>query len=174
MNKTVALTATIFPGLGHIMRGQNIKGLTLAICFTVALCGLRGGRFLYGGGRETGTFVLLCLVAMLILWVLAFVDIIKSMYFVDEVAIRSEKDRLYRQAMQFSLSGDLRAAAHSFEAMLKLDKYDQDALFQLGTTLMQLGETARGRRLLKGSLDAANDEKWRWEITEKLTTEARK
>jgi len=169
MNKTAALVATIFPGLGHLMRCRNAKGLVLAVCFTMAFCGLLVGTFLYGGRTNTSTFTLLCLVAMLLLWVIAFVDIIKSMYFVDEAAIQEEKNRLYRQALQLGLKGDLKGAKSSLEAVLKLDKYDADALFQLGVVMLRLGETGRGRRLLKSSLEADTEEKWRWEIMRMLS-----
>ena len=169
MSKTTALIATFFPGLGHILRGQNVKGLTLALCFTIALCGLLAGKFLYADLSNMNSFVLLCLIAMLILWVLAFADIIKSMYFVDEAAIQAEKDRFYRQGMQYALKGDLRAAANAFEMSLKLDKYDEDALFQLGIALIRLGETGRGRKILKSSLEASDEEKWRWEVMRGLT-----
>ena len=164
MNKTAALVATVFPGLGHLLRYQNAKGLVLAVCFTTAFCGLLVGTYLYGAESNTSAFALLCLVAMLVLWIIAFVDIIKSMYFVDEAAAQEEKARLYRQALQFGLKGDPKGAKNSLEAALKLDRYDADVLFQLGVVMLRLGETARGRRLLKNSLEADTEEKWRWEI----------
>jgi len=172
MNKTAALIATIFPGLGHLIRFQNAKGLVLSVCFTMAFCGLLVGTFLYGGQTDTQPFTLLCLVAMLVLWVVGFVDIIKAMYFVDEVALKEEKDRLYRQGLQYSLKNDLKNAKNSMEAVLKLDKFDTDALFQFGLIMLRMGETRRGRRFLKSSLDADIDEKWRWEIMRILSQHA--
>jgi len=164
MSKTAALAATAFPGLGHLFRGLNAKGLTLAVCFTMTLCSLLAGTYLYGGQRDMSVFTLLCLGAMVVLWVIAFVDIIKSMYFVDERATEEEKQRLYRQALEFALRGELKGAANSLEAVLKLDRYDRDALFQLGLVQLRLGDTRRGRKLLKESLDADDEDKWIWEV----------
>ena len=159
----------LFPGLGHIVKGENAKGVVLAICWGLSLQGYLYGTFVWREMWETW-FSAVCLVFAAALWIFAIVDIARRLYFVDEDAAARERDRLFSEAMVAYLQGDLNRAEETLHMMLKMDRDDPDGRFHLAMIYKEKGDSDKARRVLRRCRSVDDADKWAWETEQELAS----
>ena len=153
----------LFPGLGHILKGEHLNGVVISICWSLPLQGFLYSTFVWTDLFHPA-FSTVSLALLAGIWILSIVDISRRLYFVDENATAREKDRLFRESSEAYLKGDLNRAEEALGAMLKLDREDADGHFHLAMILKAKGETEKARRALRRCRSVDDSDKWGWEI----------
>lgn len=162
MRSLYVVMTLLFPGLGHIVKGEHAKGVALAICYALPVQGFLYSTYVWRDMWEQW-FSLVCLALAAALWVVALVDIARRLYFVDEDAVARERDRLFHEGVVAYLRGDLNRAEDTLHTMLKRDRDDADGWVQLAMVYKGKGDIVKARKALRRCRSIDDAEKWAWE-----------
>ena len=163
MRSACILMSILFPGLGHIVKGEHAKGVVLSICYGLSLQGFLYSTYVWRL-MFAPAFPAVCLVLAVALWAFALVDISRRLYFVDEDAEARNRDRLFREGLLAYLRGDLPRSEEALVNLLKVDRDDADGCFHLALVYRQKGDVEKARKTLRRCRSADDNDKWEWEI----------
>lgn len=167
MARRPLMLLSVWPGLPQIWSGQEALGVILAGLFAATLNLALVGRFLWTDLFAPAVVAFFAALAGLS-WAAALGYTFWWLWRLDPVHHRDEIDQLYRQANECYLQGRWAEARRGFEAVLALDEDDADALMQLGSLGLRLGEIPQARRSFRLCLETEGGAKWRWEIAQAL------
>ena len=74
----------------------------------------------------------------------------------------------YERGVIHYLRGGLNKAQKEFECLLKINRHDADACYQLGKIYEETGQIKKALKLYKRSLEYDKDKKWEMEIIERI------
>ncbi len=159
---------SFWPGLAQIWTGQEILGLILAVLFASTLNIAVVSHFVWTEALARGWPAFFGALAATT-WVGTLVYTLWWSWRCHPERHREEVDRLYREALEFYLQGKWDDARRQIEQVLTLDETDADALMQLGTLYLRMGQPGLARRTFRQCLEMDGGSKWRWEIERALS-----
>jgi cytochrome c-type biogenesis protein CcmH/NrfG len=166
-SRTVALLLTLIPGLGHVYWGREGQGLRLFTLAALAAFVLLNAALIYVGSWRSILLVAATLgVVLVVLW--CWLDILR-LTAGDRVHadIQVRQEALWEGTLAY-LKNDLPAARARFEACVRRDPTDVEALFRLAVVTARSGDGRRARALLRRTLRLDRDGTWEWEVGREL------
>lgn len=156
----------LIPGLYQLGQKRYREGLFLLITFfTVFFTALKMFLFQNIGPVWMPWWITIAAVFFIILlWH------ILSVIHINTALLSSQKETpefLYEKGRMANLKGNFDLAELYFEKLLKQKPFDEDALYQLGKTCLELKKTDRARSLFRQYLSGKGS-KWRHEIEDLL------
>lgn len=167
-SRTVALLLTLIPGWGHVYWGREGQGLRLFTLAALATFILLNAALIYVGSWRSILLVAATLgVVLVVLW--CWLDILR-LTAGDRVHadIQVRQEALWEGTLAY-LQNDLPAARARFEACVRRDPTDVEALFRLAVVTARSGDGRRARSLLRRTLRLDGDGIWEWEIGRELS-----
>ncbi|MFH0964457.1 MAG: hypothetical protein V2A58_10655 [Planctomycetota bacterium] len=163
MRVVYVVLTILFPGLGHLVKGEHLKGVVLGICFALPFSGFLVSWAVYTEAFHPA-FEIVCLCLFAAVWIVAIIDIARRVYFVDESATLKEKERLFREGVEAYLRGDFNRAEEALHALLRVDHDDPDGYFHLAMVFKEKGDLERARKALRRCRSVDDADKWAWEV----------
>lgn len=78
------------------------------------------------------------------------------------------ENSFYERGVIHYLRGTLNKAQKEFESLLKINRRDADACYQLGKIYEETGQTKKALKLYRRCLACDEDKKWETEVVEKI------
>jgi len=168
MLATISLIATvIFPGTGHLLLRQYLKGCVLAGLFAASTDVFLIAAFLWPGGSRLG-LILVSLLIMLAAWVYALVDVVLRLRTLRVHDFQKRKDDLLRAAQVAWLKDGAAEAERLLRAIIAMDECDVEAWVHLGKVLKSRGREEEARRSFRTALHLEGSRRWHWELKREL------
>ncbi len=170
MRALTLIASAFLPGAGHIVVGKQLKGVLLALGYTLALMTALFRMFVVWpeGSVLADAGFLAAAGACLVLWIWAFAGAYDTAIGLRRSASREEVDKHFRDGAVQYLRGNLLEAERLLSLAARLAPRDVDVRMHLARVYRNLGIRGKQRRLLRKCRALDADGKWAAEIEEAL------
>jgi outer membrane protein assembly factor BamD (BamD/ComL family) len=150
-------------GTGHMLKKDYLRGITFFItficCFFIIFMGINQSGILPFIFAVSGA----CL--SLFIWIYSLIDLSSNNEMKKKKAkINEELNDIYTQGIAHYLKQDYDKAIEVFQSILKKNKKDTDALFQLAKSYLKQGNKKMAKKIFKKFNSFETYAKWKEEV----------